>query len=165
MPEPLPLGSFGTRHYSLLLVAVKANAYGHGMELVAGLAAIPGVDDLALTTNGLLLPQAVLDAPRRGCVNIHASVLPRWRGAAPIQRAVLAGDSESGVTIMQMDEGVDTGDILLSLTMPITEDDTSGTLFSKLADLGGQASTSDFTDEVIRRVRGKLEVWDALGQG
>lgn len=95
---------------------------------------------------GLILPQWVLDAMSRpsndhaglGCLNIHASLLPRWRGAAPIHRAIEAGDTESGVTIMQMDAGLDTGDMLLTQALPITADDTTATLHDKLATLGGQ---------------------------
>lgn len=85
---------------------------------------------------GLLLPQAVLEVPVRGCLNIHASLLPRWRGAAPIQRAILAGDRETGITIMQMDAGLDTGAILLQKSLPIESDDTAGSLHDKLASLG-----------------------------
>ena len=85
---------------------------------------------------GLLLPQAVLDIPQRGCLNIHASLLPRWRGAAPIQRAILAGDVETGITIMQMDAGLDTGAIRLKFTLPISQHDTTGSLHDKLAQLG-----------------------------
>ena len=75
---------------------------------------------------GLILPQAMLDAPRRGCLNIHASLLPRWRGAAPIQAAMLAGDAETGITIMQMDAGLDTGPMLLREAVPITADHHRG---------------------------------------
>jgi methionyl-tRNA formyltransferase len=85
---------------------------------------------------GLILPQAVLDAPRLGCVNIHASLLPRWRGAAPIQRAIMAGDTESGVTIMQMDAGLDTGPMLLKRATPITDSTTAGELHDTLAEIG-----------------------------
>ncbi len=88
---------------------------------------------------GLILPQAVLDIPRLGCLNVHASLLPRWRGAAPIQRAIEAGDSESGVTIMQMDAGLDTGAMLLTRRTPITATTTGGELHDSLAALGGEA--------------------------
>lgn len=88
---------------------------------------------------GLILPQAVLDIPTRGCLNIHASLLPRWRGAAPIHRAIAAGDEETGITIMQMNAGLDTGDMLVKLTTPIHATDTGGALHDRLADLGGQA--------------------------
>ena len=87
---------------------------------------------------GLLLPPAVLQLPARGCINVHASLLPRWRGAAPIQRALLAGDAETGVTIMQMNEGLDTGPMLLARALPIAPQDTTGTLHDKLAALGAQ---------------------------
>ena len=86
---------------------------------------------------GLILPQAVLDLPRHGCLNIHASLLPRWRGAAPIQRAIAAGDRETGITIMQMDAGLDTGEMLLKAITPIEDADTGGSLHDRLADLGG----------------------------
>jgi methionyl-tRNA formyltransferase len=93
-------------------------------------------DAMVVAAYGLILPQAVLDMPRLGCVNIHASLLPRWRGAAPIQRAILAGDNETGVCIMQMEAGLDTGPVLLSATLPIDDGDTSATLHDKLAELG-----------------------------
>ncbi len=87
---------------------------------------------------GLILPQTVLDMPRWGCLNIHASLLPRWRGAAPIQRSILAGDRETGVCIMQMEAGLDTGPILLAESLAIAADDTAGSLHDKLANLGAQ---------------------------
>ncbi|TDY03697.1 methionyl-tRNA formyltransferase [Thiohalophilus thiocyanatoxydans] len=96
-------------------------------------------DRMIVAAYGLLLPQQVLDIPAHGCLNIHASLLPRWRGAAPIQRAILAGDRETGVTIMQMDAGLDTGDMLLKLPCPIAPDETGGSLHDKLAVLGGKA--------------------------
>lgn len=96
-------------------------------------------DLMIVAAYGLLLPQAVLDIPKQGCINIHASLLPRWRGAAPIQRAIEAGDTETGITIMQMDAGLDTGDMLLKKSCEITPKDTSGTLHDKLAVLGGEA--------------------------
>jgi len=95
-------------------------------------------DVMVVAAYGLILPQWVLDAPRLGCLNIHASLLPRWRGAAPIHRAIEAGDRESGITIMQMDAGLDTGDMLLVERMAIAQDDTTGTLHDKLALLGGR---------------------------
>ncbi len=95
-------------------------------------------DVMIVAAYGLILPQWVLDAPRHGCLNIHASVLPRWRGAAPIHRAIEAGDPKTGVTIMQMDAGLDTGDMLLCQDLPIESTDTTATLHDKLADLGGQ---------------------------
>ena len=96
-------------------------------------------DVMVVAAYGLILPQAVLELPRHGCLNIHASLLPRWRGAAPIQRAILAGDSETGITIMQMDVGLDTGDMLLKKICPIVAQDNATTLHDKLATLGAQA--------------------------
>lgn len=96
-------------------------------------------DVMIVAAYGLILPKAVLDIPTHGCLNIHASLLPRWRGAAPIQRAIAAGDAETGITIMQMDEGLDTGDMLLKVTTPIHADDTGGSLHDRLADMGGKA--------------------------
>ena len=93
-------------------------------------------DVMVVAAYGLILPRAVLQLPRHGCLNIHASLLPRWRGAAPIPRAILAGDGETGITIMQMDEGLDTGDMLLRHACPIAPDDTAGTLHDKLAAMG-----------------------------
>jgi methionyl-tRNA formyltransferase len=96
-------------------------------------------DLLVVVAYGLLLPQAVLDTPRLGCVNIHASLLPRWRGAAPIQRAILAGDEETGITVMQMEAGLDTGPMIHTLRCPITPRDTGGSLHDRLAPLGARA--------------------------
>lgn len=100
--------------------------------------AAAGADVMVVAAYGLILPQWVLDAFRLGCLNIHASLLPRWRGAAPIHRAIEAGDAETGVTIMQMDAGLDTGDMLLVERLAIASDDTTGTLHDKLAVLGGR---------------------------
>jgi methionyl-tRNA formyltransferase len=96
-------------------------------------------DVLVVAAYGLILPQAVLDIPRHGCLNIHASLLPRWRGAAPIQRAILTGDAESGITIMQMEAGLDTGPMLHKVTTPIGPGDTAATLHDRLALLGAEA--------------------------
>jgi methionyl-tRNA formyltransferase len=95
-------------------------------------------DVMVVAAYGLILPQWVLDTPRLGCLNIHASLLPRWRGAAPIHRAIEAGDAETGVTIMQMDAGLDTGDMLLEERVAIAAADTTGSLHDKLAALGGR---------------------------
>lgn len=103
-------------------------------QLVADLNA----DVMVVVAYGLILPKAVLGMPRLGCVNVHGSLLPLWRGAAPIQRSLWAGDAETGVTIMQMDVGLDTGDMLHKLSCPITAQDTSATLYDKLAALGPQ---------------------------
>ncbi len=96
-------------------------------------------DVMVVAAYGLILPQAVLDLPRFGCLNIHASLLPRWRGAAPIQRAILAGDLETGITIMQMDAGLDTGAILTKTPVPILETDTAASLHDTLAAAGARA--------------------------
>jgi len=103
-------------------------------QLIADLNA----DIMVVVAYGLILPKAVLEMPRLGCINVHGSLLPRWRGAAPIQRSLWAGDDETGVTIMQMDVGLDTGDMLYKLACPITPDDTSASLYDKLAELGPQ---------------------------
>lgn len=96
-------------------------------------------DLMVVVAYGLILPQAVLNIPRLGCINSHASLLPRWRGAAPIQRAIQAGDTESGVTVMQMEAGLDTGPMLLKASTPISDQDTGGSLHDRLAKLGSTA--------------------------
>ena len=98
-----------------------------------------GADVAVVVAYGLILPQAVLDAPARGCLNIHASLLPRWRGAAPIQRAIMAGDAETGVCIMQMEAGLDTGPVLLRRATPIAAEETAGDLHDRLRVLGARA--------------------------
>lgn len=103
-------------------------------------------DIMVVVAYGLLLPQEVLDTPRLGCINVHGSILPRWRGAAPIQRSIWAGDTETGVTIMQMDIGLDTGDMLKVATLPIEASDTSATMYEKLADLGPDALIDCLSD-------------------
>jgi methionyl-tRNA formyltransferase len=95
-------------------------------------------DVAVVVVYGLMLPKAILDAPKNGCINIHASLLPRWRGAAPIQRAMLAGDKDTGVTIMKMDEGLDTGDMLLQEIIPITTSSTSEEIHDRLFDIGSE---------------------------
>ena len=95
-------------------------------------------DLLIVVAYGLILPQAVLDIPRHGCINVHASLLPRWRGAAPIQRAIEAGDHETGISLMRINEQLDSGDILTQVSTQILSSDTSGTLHQRLADLGAQ---------------------------
>jgi methionyl-tRNA formyltransferase len=101
--------------------------------------AAAGLETMVVAAYGLILPAWVLALPRHGCLNIHASLLPRWRGAAPIHRAVEAGDTETGITLMQMDEGLDTGDMLLIAREPIRHDDTTGTLHDRLAALGARS--------------------------
>ena len=109
-----------------------------GAEAAEALARL-APDLMVVVAYGLLLPRAVLATPRLGCVNVHASLLPRWRGAAPIQRAILAGDAESGVSLMQMDEGLDTGPVLCTVRCPIAPRDTAATLHDRLAALGAGA--------------------------
>ncbi|ARU30323.1 methionyl-tRNA formyltransferase [Sulfuriferula sp. AH1] len=99
-------------------------------------------DVMVVAAYGLILPQTVLDMPRHGCLNIHASLLPRWRGAAPIHRAIQSGDSETGITIMQMDAGLDTGAMLLRQAIPVAANDTTGSLHDKLAVLGGEMAVA-----------------------
>ena len=141
---PRPAG----RRHRLLSSPVQALAEQHGIavrcpitlrdpEVQAEFAATPA-DAAIVAAYGLILPAAVLAAPRHGCLNVHASLLPRWRGAAPIQRALLAGDAETGITIMQMDEGLDTGPILLQEAMPIGPAMTAGALSEHLAELGAR---------------------------
>ncbi len=96
-------------------------------------------DVMIVAAYGLILPQTILDTPKYGCLNIHGSLLPRWRGAAPIHRAIQSGDSETGVTIMQMAAGLDTGDMLLKVNSPITLEDTSQTIHDRLAEMGASA--------------------------
>jgi methionyl-tRNA formyltransferase len=137
------------RGQKLTMSAVKQCALGHGLhveqplklrdpEAIAHLASFQP-DVMVVVAYGLILPQAVLDIPRLGCVNIHASLLPRWRGAAPIHRAIQAGDAETGVTIMRMEAGLDTGPMLLERREPIRATDTTATLHDRLAQLGAQA--------------------------
>lgn len=116
--------------------------------VVAQLAAL-GADAMIVAAYGLLLPAKVLALPRLGCLNIHASLLPHWRGAAPIQRAILAGDRETGVTIMQMDAGLDTGAMLLKQAIPIADDDNAQTLHDKLAALGAQLIVSVLREQPV----------------
>jgi len=104
------------------------------------------LDVAVVAAYGLILPQAILDAPRQGCINIHGSLLPRWRGAAPIQRAILAGDTQSGITIMQMDAGLDTGAILLHDRVQITSQTTAQSLHDDLAIMGGKLIIQTLSD-------------------
>ncbi|MCE8513479.1 methionyl-tRNA formyltransferase [Ruegeria pomeroyi] len=106
-----------------------------GAEAQADFVAL-GADVAVVVAYGLILPQAVLDAPRQGCLNIHASLLPRWRGAAPIHRAIMAGDDQTGICIMQMEAGLDTGPVLLRATTPIGAEETTGALHDRLSAMG-----------------------------
>ena len=139
------------RGMTLQASAVKKLALAHGLALhqpdklkdaathePIRAACAQGAEVMVVAAYGLILPQAVLDIPSRGCINIHASLLPRWRGAAPIHRAIEAGDAQTGVTIMQMEAGLDTGPMLLSESIPIAPQDTTGSLHDRLAALGGR---------------------------
>jgi methionyl-tRNA formyltransferase len=158
------LALLGSRHEIVLVLTRMDKPAGRGMELsfspVKMLArgsgcplrqpaslkdpaeqqalARSGAQIMVVAAYGLILPQAMLDIPRNGAINVHASLLPRWRGAAPIQRALLAGDRETGISIMQMDAGLDTGPVLLSEATPITGVDTAGSLHERLAGLGAR---------------------------
>jgi len=119
-------------------LAVRTPARLRRDEAAQAAFAALALDAAVVAAYGLILPQAMLDAPRRGCLNIHASLLPRWRGAAPMQAAILAGDPETGVTIMQMDAGLDTGPMLLRQAVPIGPRSTCGAVHDVLADLGAR---------------------------
>ena len=109
-------------------------------------------DLMVVVAYGLILPKVVLDTPKLGCINVHGSILPKWRGAAPIQRSIWAGDSQTGVTIMQMDEGLDTGDILSIATLDIQATETSASLYDRLAALGPQALIDCINDIAAERI-------------
>jgi len=136
--------------------AVKQCAVEHGIEVRQPLS-LKGeteqkeledlnADVMIVVAYGLLLPQPILDAPKFGCLNIHASLLPKWRGAAPIQRSIQHGDDKTGVCIMQMDIGLDTGDVLLRAETPILSNDTSASMHDKLADIGAEALITCLSD-------------------
>lgn len=136
-----PVKQLAARHHLPVLqpTTLKSEA---AQQVIADIDA----DVMVVAAYGLILPKSVLAIPRKGCLNIHASLLPRWRGAAPIQRAILAGDAETGITIMQMDEGLDTGDMLLKKHCKIAPDDTAQTLHDKLAIVGAQAIVEALRD-------------------
>ena len=126
--------------------AVKVEALEHGLTVLQPERLKPEADNLAamdadvmvVVAYGMMLPQSILDLPKLGCLNIHASIVPRWRGAAPIQRAIEAGDEKTGVSIMQMEAGLDTGPVFSTLTTPILSNDTSASMHERLAELGAQ---------------------------
>ena len=131
--RPSPVHAFADQHG----IEVRTPKSLRNEDAAADFAAL-NLDIAVVVAYGLILPKAILNAPRLGCVNVHASLLPRWRGAAPIHRAIMAGDSETGVTIMQMDEGLDTGDMLLVSRTDIAPDDTTKSLHDRLATLGAK---------------------------
>jgi len=131
--RPCPVHAFALKHG----LDVRTPASFKSPEAIEPFQAL-GADVAVVVAYGLILPKAILDAPKLGCVNVHASLLPRWRGAAPIHRAILAGDEVSGVCIMQMDVGLDTGPVLLRKETPITSDTTATDLHDRLAELGAE---------------------------
>jgi methionyl-tRNA formyltransferase len=132
--RPSPVHALAEKHG----IAVRTPTSLKSAEEQARFAAL-NIDAAVVVAYGLLLPRPILDAPKHGCFNIHASLLPRWRGAAPIQRAIMAGDTETGVTIMRMDEGLDTGPMMLKATCTITDHTTASTLHDELAVIGAKA--------------------------
>lgn len=154
------------RGMALQASAVKKVALGHGIpvfqperlkdpethEPIRAACAGDGAELMVVAAYGLILPQVVLDLPPRGCINIHASLLPRWRGAAPIHRAIEAGDVQTGITIMKMEAGLDTGPMLLAEAAAIEPDDTTGSLHDRLARLGGKLAVAALArfDQLVR---------------
>lgn len=128
---PSPVKTLALEH-GIPVFQPKSLRPAESQQLIAELNA----DVMVVVAYGLILPQAVLDMPKLGCINVHGSLLPRWRGAAPIQRSLWAGDSQTGITIMQMDVGLDTGNMLHKIECDIEPQDTSATLYNKLAELG-----------------------------
>jgi methionyl-tRNA formyltransferase len=119
-------------------------------------------DIAVVAAYGLILPQEILDAPHMGCLNIHASLLPRWRGAAPIQRAIIAGDPETGITIMQMDQGLDTGNMLYKQSVPISDQTTSGILHDALSVLGSEMIVKVLSDYATFKENEKIQPTDGV---
>jgi len=146
--QPSPVKSCALRH-ELAVYQPESFSEPSDLEQLAGFQA----DLMIVAAYGLLLPESVLNTPRLGCINIHASLLPRWRGAAPIQRAILAGDDETGITIMQMDKGLDTGDMLASASVPIGTNCTAADLHDQLRSLGADL----LVDTLGRLEAGELE--------
>ena len=124
--------------------------------------AAAGVETMVVVAFGQILPQSVLDTPARGCLNIHASLLPRWRGAAPLPRAILAGDNTTGVTIMQMDAGLDTGPMLLKGAVPISDTTTTAQLHDTLADLGGTLIVEALTAMAAGQLKAEAQPDDGV---
>lgn len=129
--SPSPVKKLASHHDLCVLQPPSLKDSGAQQQLVD-----LNADIMAVVAYGLILPQAVLDIPRLGCINVHGSLLPKWRGAAPIQRAVEAGDKETGICIMQMDAGLDTGPVISVARCAIEPEDTSGSIYQKLSDLG-----------------------------
>lgn len=139
--QPSPVKQFALAHGILVAQPVSLRVDGkHAEEAQRAHELLQATehDVMVVAAYGLILPPSILSIPRHGCINIHASLLPRWRGAAPIHRAIEAGDTETGITIMQMDEGLDTGPMLMRQHLPIAPDATTGSLHDELAHLGGE---------------------------
>lgn len=132
---PSPVKMLAQRHG---LPVLQPKSLRNSPETEALIASL-GADAMVVAAYGLILPESILEIPRLGCINIHASLLPRWRGAAPIQRAILSGDGTTGITLMQMDAGLDTGDIIAMEETPISESDTGQTLHDRLAEIGAKS--------------------------
>ena len=161
--HPSPVKQFALDH-ALALAQPRSlkldGKYPEDAKAARALLAAVQADAMVVAAYGLILPQWALDVPARGCFNIHASLLPRWRGAAPIHRAIEAGDLETGVTLMQMDAGLDTGDILLIEKCAVAPDDTTATLHDKLAALGADLvvrALADVAEGNLKPVRQPLE--------
>ncbi|HMD64926.1 MAG TPA: methionyl-tRNA formyltransferase [Stellaceae bacterium] len=151
-PQPSAVQSLAAQHG----LAVRFPSTLRNEAEQAAFAAL-GADAAVVAAYGLILPPPVLTVPRLGCLNVHASLLPRWRGAAPIQRALLAGDRETGITIMQMEEGLDTGPILLQERVPINPDATSAGLSAELAILGGRLMVAALNGVAESRLLARLQ--------
>ena len=146
--RPSPVHAWAKEH-SLPIYTPKTLRDGNTQTIFKALE----LDAAVVAAYGLILPKQILEAPRHGCINVHASLLPRWRGAAPIQRAILAGDTETGITIMLMEEGLDTGPSLRMERLPITRTMHAGSLHDILSELGGRLIEPVLTDYVIGRVK------------
>jgi methionyl-tRNA formyltransferase len=139
--SPSPVKQLALQHHIPVYQPVRLTTRDDQLELAALEA-----DLMIVVAYGLILPQAVLNLPRLGCVNLHASLLPRWRGAAPIQRAILAGDSESGVCLMRMEAGLDSGPVLAEVRTDIAADDTAGSLHDRLSQLAAELLAAHLDD-------------------
>jgi methionyl-tRNA formyltransferase len=154
--QPSPVHRFAEEHGLPVFTPVSLKDAAE-QEVFAGL----GVDAAVVVAYGLLLPKPVLEAPRLGCLNLHASLLPRWRGAAPIQRAIMAGDTQTGVMVMQMEEGLDTGPVLLAEHVSIATDETAGRLHDRLSEIGA----SLMVRALAALARGSLEAVPQAEEG
>lgn len=149
---PSPVKALALAH-DLPVFQPKSLRPEENQQLVADLNA----DIMVVVAYGLILPKAVLEMPKLGCINVHGSLLPRWRGAAPIQRSLWAGDTETGVTIMQMDVGLDTGNMLHKMSCEIEAEDSSATLYDKLAKLGPQGMLATLEQLSLRRAEPEIQ--------